>query len=156
MQLQAVLAGARAVGIPVLHVGLAFRPGYPELDPRSPMLARLQGSGRLLRGSPSAEFDASVAPRPDEARITKFRVSAFAGNELAMMLRARRIETLVLLGVATSGVVLSTVRQASDLDFQSVVVRDACADADVEVHRVLMDKVFPRQAQVVASKALLA
>jgi len=55
----------------------------------------------------------------------------------------------VLCGIATSGVVLSTLRQAADLDYRLTVLRDACADAEAEVHRVLTEKVFPRQADVV-------
>jgi nicotinamidase-related amidase len=82
-------------------------------------------------------------------------VGAFSGNELEMMLRARGAETLVLFGIATSGIVLSTVRQASDLDYRLVVVRDACADADDEVHRVLMDKVLARQATVLPAAELV-
>jgi len=54
----------------------------------------------------------------------------------------------VLTGIATSGVVLSTLRQAADLDYRLVVLAAACADADPEVHRVLTTKVFPRQAEV--------
>ena len=65
-----------------------------------------------------------------------------------MVLRAQAVQTLVLTGIATSGVVLSTLRQAADLDYGLVVLRDGCADADEEVHRVLLDKVFPRQADV--------
>jgi nicotinamidase-related amidase len=84
------------------------------------------------------------------ARATKKRVSAFAGSDLDMILRAQRVQTLVLAGIATSGVVLSTLRHAADLDYGLVVLRDGCADADEEVHRVLLDKVFPRQADVLA------
>jgi len=65
------------------------------------------------------------------------------------VLRAANIDTLVLTGIATSGVVLSTLRQAADLDYRLVVLSDACLDSDAEVHRVLMEKVFPRQADVV-------
>jgi nicotinamidase-related amidase len=54
----------------------------------------------------------------------------------------------VLAGVATSGVVLSTVRQAADLDYRLTVLADGCLDADPEVHRVLVEKIFPRQAEV--------
>jgi nicotinamidase-related amidase len=54
----------------------------------------------------------------------------------------------VLTGIATSGVVLSTLRQAADLDYRLIVLADACLDADPEVHRVLTEKVFPRQAEV--------
>jgi len=45
--------------------------------------------------------------------------------------------------------VLSTLRQAADLDYQLTVLADGCLDADPEVHRVLLKKVFPRQAAVV-------
>jgi len=80
--------------------------------------------------------------------VTKLRVSAFAGSDLEVILRSRRIDTLVLSGIATSGVVLSTLRAAADMDYRLVVLSDACVDADPEVHRVLMEKIFPRQAEV--------
>jgi nicotinamidase-related amidase len=73
-----------------------------------------------------------------------------------MILRAHGIDTLVLAGVATSGVVLSTLRYAADADFRCVVVQDGCADADAEIHQVLTGKVFPRQATVVSAGQLLA
>jgi nicotinamidase-related amidase len=62
--------------------------------------------------------------------------------------RVAGIDSLVLTGIATSGVVLSTLRQAADLDFSLTVLADGCLDADSEVHRVLTEKVFPRQADV--------
>ena len=65
-----------------------------------------------------------------------------------MVLRAGGIDHLVLAGIATSGVVLSTLRQAADLDYRLTVLADGCLDADPEVHRVLTGKVFPRQADV--------
>jgi nicotinamidase-related amidase len=80
--------------------------------------------------------------------VTKRRVSAFTGSDLDVLLRARGTTHLVLAGIATSGVVLSTLRQAADLDYQLTVLADGCLDADPEVHRVLLAKVFPRQAEV--------
>jgi nicotinamidase-related amidase len=64
------------------------------------------------------------------------------------LLRGGDIDSLVLTGIATSGVVLSTLRQAADLDYRLTVLADGCRDADDEVHRVLTEKVFPRQADV--------
>ena len=58
--------------------------------------------------------------------------------------------------LATSCVVLSTVRHAADTDYRLVVVEDACADRDDEVHRVLTGKVFPRQATVTTTAELVA
>ncbi len=57
------------------------------------------------------------------------------------MLRSLQVESLVLTGIATSGVVLSTLRQAADLDHGLTVLREGCADRDDEVHRVVLDKV---------------
>ena len=56
----------------------------------------------------------------------------------------------MLAGIATSGVVLSTLRQAADLDYRLTVLADGCLDADPDVHRMLVEKVFPRQAEVVS------
>jgi nicotinamidase-related amidase len=80
--------------------------------------------------------------------VVKRRVSAFTGSDLDVVLRGLGADTLVLTGIATSGVVLSTLRQAADLDYRLTVLDDACLDADPEVHRVLTEKVFPRQAAV--------
>ena len=91
-----------------------------------------------------------IAPAPGDIVVIKKRVSAFAGSDLDMVLRAQQIDHLVLSGISTSGVVLSTLRQAADLDFRLTVLADGCADGDPEVHRVLMEKVFARQADVVS------
>ncbi len=72
-----------------------------------------------------------------------------------MILRAKNIDTLILMGHSTSGVILSTVRLAADLDYNLVVVEDGCADRDPEVHQLLMEKVFPRQGTVVSSKGMV-
>ncbi len=82
-------------------------------------------------------------------------MSAFAGTDLEMILRANDIETLIVFGIATSGVVLSTVRHASDADYRLVVIKDCCADMDAEVHACLIDKVFPRQATVLSASEFL-
>jgi nicotinamidase-related amidase len=80
--------------------------------------------------------------------VSKRRVSAFTGSDLEVLLRARGIDSLVLAGIATSGVVLPALRRAADLDYRLTVLADGCLDADPGVHQVLMGKVFPRQAEV--------
>lgn len=84
--------------------------------------------------------------------MLKKRVSAFTGSDLDVVLRSLDVDALVLSGIATSGVVLSTLRQAADLDYGLAVLRDGCVDGDDEVHRVLLDKVFPRQAAVLTTE----
>jgi len=75
-------------------------------------------------------------------------VSHLTLTDRDVVLRSLDVDELVLTGIATSGVVLSTLRYAADQDFQLAILRDACADGDPEVHRVLVEKVFPRQAEV--------
>jgi nicotinamidase-related amidase len=101
----------------------------------------------LVEGE-STQVDPAVAPEPGDVVVTQPRVSAFAGSDPDVVLQAAGTDALVLTGISTGGVVLSTVRQAADLDFSLTVLSDGCADPDAEVHRVLCEKVFPRRAQV--------
>ena len=95
--------------------------------------------------------DALVNPKPvltfteTDVVVTRRRVSAFTGSDLEIILRAKNIDHLVLTGILTSGVVLSTFREAVDKDYILTVLSDLCADRDEEVHRVLTEKVFPRE-----------
>jgi nicotinamidase-related amidase len=142
-RLREAIGAARAAGHPVIYVVIGFRSGYPEISIRNKMF------GALARYKPAAGSDEAtaihpdVAPEPGDIIVTKRRVSAFAGSDLDMVLRAGDIDHLVLTGIATSGVVLSTVRQAADLDFALTVLADGCLDTDPQVHRVLTEKVFP-------------
>jgi nicotinamidase-related amidase len=150
-----LVEAARKAGMRVIYVVVGFRAGYPEVSPRNPSFAPVRESGRFAEGATGTEVHAAVAPRPGEVVVTKHRVSAFAGTDFDMILRANGIETLVLAGIATSGVVLSTVRHAADADYRLVVVEDCCADRDAEVHRVLMEKVFARQATVTTAERVI-
>ena len=94
--------------------------------------------------------------RPEDLVVYKQRVGAFSENQLHLILRSRGIENLVLFGISTSGIALSTVRRAADLDYRCVVLQDACFDPDPEVHRVLIEKVFPAQANVLSVDAFVA
>jgi nicotinamidase-related amidase len=146
-----VTSAARQVGMPVIYVRLAFRPGWPEVSKRNVTFSALARSGRMGLGDPATDIHPDLAPQPQDIVVTKKRISGFAGSDLDVVLRALDVTSLVLTGIATSGVVLSTLRQAADLDYQCTVLRDGCADLDEEVHEVLMNKVFPRQASVITS-----
>jgi nicotinamidase-related amidase len=141
-------SAARAAGVRVVYVRVGFRPGHPEISPANRSFSASAASGAFDDGSPATQIHPAVAPQPEDLVVTKRRVSAFAGSDLEVLLRGLGADTLVLSGIATSGVVLSTLRQAADLDYRLVVLSDACLDRDPEVHRVLTEKVFPRQAEV--------
>ena len=150
------IGAARGAGVPVIYVRVAFREGYAEVSPRNRSFAALTESGGFTLDDASTQVHPEVAPQPGEPVVVKKRVSAFAGSDLDLVLRAGEIDTLVLCGIATSGVVLSTLRQAADLDFRIVVLSDGCLDGDPEVHRVLTEKVFPRQADVITVEEWVA
>ena len=144
---------ARSAGIPVVYVRIAFRPDVPEISRRNRSFSALAASGTFAMGEGDAatQIHPAVAPHPGDIVVVKKRVSAFAGSDLDVVLRSLDVDELVLSGIATSGVVLSTLRYAADQDFRLAVLRDGCADGDAEVHRVLMEKVFPRQAEVLTA-----
>lgn len=153
-----VLARARSLGMCVIHIQVGFRPGLPEVSPRNPLFGAIKSSGKyqqLFEGA-SGEVHPGVGPKKDDIFITKHRVSAFHGTDLEMILRAKEIDALVLFGIATSGVVLSTLLHASDEDYRLAVINDCCADNDAELHTNLMDKLFARRATVVTASEFLA
>jgi nicotinamidase-related amidase len=149
-----LLATARDAGMMVIHVVVAFRPGHPEISPRNLGFIALKANGMRSAGSEGAAIHPAAAAREGEPIVVKHRVSPFVGTDLETLLRANGIDTLVLAGVHTSGVVLSTVRHAGDLDYRLVVVRDCCADPDAELHAMLLDIVFPKQAAVITTAEL--
>lgn len=150
---QKAIEAARRHSIPVIFVRVAFSEGYPEISQER--ASELTKYGGMTISDIATQIHESVQPRPDEPVVTKFRISAFAGSNLEVILRSRQIETLILSGIATSGVVLSTLREAADKDYSLKVLSDACLDADPEVHRILTEKVFPRQADVLTVDAWL-
>ena len=148
-RLGGAISAARQAGMPVLYVHVRFREGYPEISPRNRMFRALKdGTRPMTEADLSTAIHPAVAPQPGDVVVTKRRVGAFSGSDLEVVLRSLGVTSLVLTGIATSGVVLSTLRAAADMDFEITVLSDCCADSDPAVQDVLMTKVFPRQAEV--------
>lgn len=142
---------ARDAGIMVCYSATVFRPGYPEVSERNKTFSQRKASGQPAILDPLQIIHEAVRPEEGEVVAGKHRVNAMFGTDLEMSLRANNIDTLVILGYATSGVVLSTTRYASDADFRLFIVEDCCSDQDVEVHDFLTQRIFPRQADVVSA-----
>lgn len=136
------------------HIGYV-RIGFTDEDkaqvpPQHMFAAHLaQAGGALDHDHPATQIDSRIAPQDGDIVVRKTRVGAFSTTDLAQQLHARGVDTLILAGIATSGVVLSTVRDAADRDYRLIVLSDVCADPDPETHALLTERVFPRQAQVV-------
>jgi nicotinamidase-related amidase len=150
-RLSGAIDRARRADIRVVYVRVGFRPDHPELSPRNRIFANMTHLDQFDESSPTTQIVPAIAPQSGDIIVTKRRVSAFTGSDLEVVLRANDVSTLVLAGIATSGVVLSTLRDAADRDFRLVVLSDCCADSDLEVHHVLMAKIFPRQAEILTA-----
>jgi len=142
------IAGARNKGIPVIYVVVGFRPGAPEISENN---KGFSAAKQMFAGIAPADFmkiHPDLAPQENEPVVVKRRVSAFAGSDLDVLLRSMKIEEIVLTGIATSGVVLSTLREAADRDFRVKVLSDACADREEDVHEFLTTRIFTKQGEV--------
>jgi nicotinamidase-related amidase len=150
LPVQKAVASAREHNIPAFFIRVGFSEGYPEISPQNKRFASIANYGGMTTSDEATQIHESVKPEVNEPIVTKYRVSAFVGSTLEVILRSHQIDNLILSGIATSGVVLSTLCEAADKDYSLTVLSDACLDADPEVHRVLIEKVFPRQANVLS------
>ncbi len=146
------IAEARNNNIPVIYVTVGFRPGAPEINLTNKGFAAGKERFASANMDEFMKVEGAIAPLSGDIIVAKRRVSAFTGSDLEVILRSQNIQHLVLTGIATSGVVLSTLREAADKDYRITVISDCCADNDEEVHRVLTTKVFLRQADVVTTE----
>ena len=147
-----VLQQSRSAGIPVIYVTVGFRPGYPEVSDNNAMFSAVREGQRFQIDSEGALIPAKIKPETEDYVVVKNRVSAFEGTNLGVLLRAKKIDTLVMFGIVTSGVVLSTIRQAADLDYRMIVLEDLCHDFDNDVHSFLMENILSKQATVMQAE----
>jgi len=146
---QQALSWARKNDVQVVFVRVAFAPeDFAEVPTHSKTFAAVAANKYLQDGSPEAALHESLEVLDHDIVVRKTRFGAFSTTELYRELHTKGIDTLVVAGISTSGVVLSTLRDAADQDYRLFVLADATADPDAEVHRVLIDKVFPHQADI--------
>jgi len=154
--LRTVIAAARQAGMLVVHVVVRFREGYPEVNPRNLLIGPLSDTGLLKESGADAQINAAVAPLVNEPIVVKRRVSAFFDTDLSTILRTRGIDTLLLTGISTSRVVLSTAVDAFDADYRVVTIEDCCADPEAELHRLLAEKVLGQFGPIIDSRTAIA
>jgi nicotinamidase-related amidase len=125
-----------------------FRPGYPDISCRNKQFVAIAASGGPIIGSAGANFSSGFQPQGNEIQFEKLRVSAAYNSELLTLLDSQCIDTVVLAGLFTSGVILSTTRQLADADYTIYIVQDAVIDPNSTVNAVLLDSVLPAQANI--------
>ena len=139
---------ARSKNIPVIYAVVGFRKGFPEISTNNKNFANFPEMMAAVPQEVFMKINDRLAPQNDEPVVNKKRFSAFAGSDLNIILRSQDIKHLVMSGISTSGVILSTAVEAMDKDFQMIILSDACADPIPEVHDFLMDKILPRYADI--------
>ena len=127
-----VLERARGAGIPIIYV--------------------IHRGGALVEYAPDVELHEGILPKEGEPVLTKVRPGPFSTTKLDVTLRELGRDTIVIMGVSTSGCVLSCTRWAVDVNYKFIVVSDGCSDPDPEVHRVLTEKIYPRFGTVVTAQ----
>lgn len=128
------IAAARAAGVKVGYVRVGFSNDYREAPEASPIFSGARKNGIFQLGTWGTEVHPDVAPQPQDFDIVKRRVSPFYGTSLEPILRANKIERLVLSGVSTNGVVHSGAREAHDRDYEVVILEDCCAGVTADEH----------------------
>ena len=103
----------------------------------------------VIAGDRSSDVLADLEPKPNDYYIVKYRWSAFFQTYLDLALRSRGIDTIIVSGGSTDVGVTSTLYSGRDLDYNQIVVSDACGTShDQRAHDMLMEIVFPRMARV--------
>jgi nicotinamidase-related amidase len=140
------------------HVGfvrVAFQDADYATVPTTNKAFSAVAAGRHLHASaPATAIHPDLAPMPGDTVVRKTRVGAFTTTNLDEQLTNLGVTTLILAGLHTSGVVLSTVRDAADKDYRLILLSDCIGDPDEELHAVLMGLVFPRQGDIVTVAGL--
>jgi nicotinamidase-related amidase len=148
---QTALAAARAAGMTVGYVRVGFTDEDMEAMPEGAPMARVKAMPReaMHADSPGTQVDERVAPAEGDIVVRKTRVGAFGSTDLDQQLRGRGVDTLLLAGISTSGVTISTLLDAHDRDYRLFVLADACADPEPDTHTFLTETFFPKRATVI-------
>ena len=133
--LNGLIDDARAAGVTVVWARME---NTPETQHR--FMAEL-GWNPCIAGTWGARWHEAFAPGDGELVVTKHRHSAFFGTTLDAELRARGIDAVAVTGTATQGCVESTVRDACDHDYRTLVVGDCCIQLDQVAHEQALARI---------------
>jgi nicotinamidase-related amidase len=134
----------RKSGRPVVFANFALGTNYESVSMTNRLTVNISKSGLFRDPTPVLGLDILS----DEKIYSCPRASVFHGTSLDNDLRAQGIDTLVMAGIASSGVLFSSVAWASDADYQIYLVRECCYDPDTEAHEALFRTSFATRAVI--------
>jgi len=149
------IADVRAAGGTIGYVRVAFTDDDWAAVPESNKSFSTVAAAKMLHHEEAAtQIDARIAPEDGDIVVRKIRYGAGSTTDLHQQLSDRGIGTLILSGISTSGVVLSTLIDVADRDYRVYVLTDGVADPDPEVNRILVNDVFPSRAHLIDTAQL--
>ncbi|MFJ1549525.1 cysteine hydrolase family protein [Streptomyces sp. NPDC088246] len=154
-RVEGAIADVRANGGTIAYVRVGFTEADWDAIPATNKSFAPVAQHRVMhQEDPAAAIHDRLAPQDGDIMVRKIRYGGMSTTDLDQQLRERGITTLVVSGISTSGVVLSTVIDAADRDYQLYVLSDGVADPDTEVHNVLLHQVFPSRAHIIDTAEL--
>jgi maleamate amidohydrolase len=146
------IAACRDAGVRIVFVNIRFSPDYREISPRNRNGMWLKSTGSFRNGRTAPELE----PAPGDLVLEAQRINVFHGTPLEAHLRAAAIDTLILGGLTTTGVVVSSLPYASDLDYRLLALSDCCYDPDKVAHEALFATAFSTRAEILQAADLAA
>jgi nicotinamidase-related amidase len=138
-----VLDAARHTSATIVYITVSFRDDYADAPAHSPLFQAEKARGVMKVGSPGAAICEELTPQTGDLVINKHGVDPFNSTHLANVLRARDVETLVLMGVWTNYVVEATARTGADSGYRIIVVTDGCASDTEDHHQFFITQILP-------------
>lgn len=148
-----LIEAARPKGVPVLFTTIAYAPGGRD---GGAWLRKAPGLAILEEGSELVEIDARLPRAPADPLIVKKGASGFFGTNLAALLAAERVDTVIVCGATTSGCVRASVVDAVQSGFPALVPRECVGDRAPEPHAANLFDIDAKYGEVVGLDEMLA
>lgn len=143
----------RAAGAHVAHASVC---NPPDVVVNNALFSHAKESGALPCGSADTEIVVEVGPQPEDLYLEHHRGSVFFDTDLAPWMAERGLDTVIFTGVATNVAVESTVRDAVDRGYFTIVLDDCCAAGSEERHQAALRNMEVLATRVMPSSELLA
>jgi maleamate amidohydrolase len=146
-----VVALARSAAMPIIYTTPVSRADGADVVMLPTDLSAETGVPPLtnaVEGTAEAGFPDEIAPRAGDYVFLKRRPSAFYGTGIAELLRMLRRDVIIIGGGATNRGVETSVREAFNFDFASVVVRECCWSSDASAHDYSLNKAMKMYARI--------
>ena len=141
---EGVLSAGRAAGIPIVHTAVAWSHDDEFVKWKMPSLRD------IAPDSPAASTVPQLWGDSDIYLITQ-DPSAFFATPLSTILRNRAVDTVLIMGVTTSGCVRASIIDSFSYGFKTIVVEDACGDQEAGPHDDNMRDVSRRYVDLISS-----